>query len=129
MDVDSFSNRVREEYEQLLSESESREFDVSFELTGDVDVKFSGSRKNSDRWGEDNFAVDARLDVTVQEEETWEEESDQVEELTESVKHALRDVLGFTGPVIIRSSDDKCVRSWARRLIKTEEEETEETED
>lgn len=125
MDVNEFSDRVRQEYNQLLETDESKEFEVSDELTDNVDVKFSGARKDSDRWGENNFALDARIDVTVEEEDDWEEVSGQVENFTESMKHLLNDTVGFTGPVIIRSSDDKCVRSWARRLIKQEEEKEE----
>lgn len=122
MDMKSFSETVQEEYNQLLDESGSGKFEVSSELTEDIDVEFSGVRKNSDRWGENKFAVDARVDVSVQDEEDWTEVSDQVNEFTELIRQVLEDTLGYTGPVVIRSSDDRTVRSWARRLVKTEQE-------
>jgi hypothetical protein len=122
MDMKSFSETVQEEYNQLLDENGSGKFEVSSELTEDIDVEFSGVRKNNDRWGENKFAVDARVDVSVQDEENWAEVSDQVNEFTELIRQVLEDTLGYTGPVVIRSSDDRTVRSWARRLVKTEQE-------
>lgn len=122
MDMKSFSETVQEEYNQLLDENGSGKFEVSSELTEDIDVEFSGVRNNNDRWGENKFAVDARVDVSVQDEENWTEVSDQVNEFTELIRQVLEDTLGYTGPVVIRSSDDRTVRSWARRLVKTEQE-------
>lgn len=119
--MDENYEEIRRDFQRLDNpDSEEGEFEHEFDIQTEPNIKVTvtGEKKDSDRWGENKYAIDARISMQVEESEHWEESQDITSNFTSKIKTILRESVEFTGPVILRSSEDKTKRSWARRLIK-----------
>lgn len=119
--MDENYEEIRRNFQRLDNpDSEEGEFEHEFNIQTEPNIKVTvtGEKKDSDRWGENKYAIDARIHIQVEEFESWEESQDSISNFKNEIKTILRESIEFTGPVILRSSEDETTRSWARRLIK-----------
>lgn len=118
MDEDEFFSTVENQFKDLHN-PDCENFKEREEITDKdgFELEVSGIRKDSDRWGEHQYAIDANVKFTVEDESDWEELEDEVQRLTDKLQNLIHRSIRFTGPVVVRSTGNPCERSWARRLV------------
>lgn len=121
MDEDQFFGVIEEKF-RGLHDSDTESFTETYELELEgSELEVEGIRHDSDRWGENKYAVDGSVWFRVEDESDWEDIEERVDELCRRLKNLLSETIGFSGPVIVRSGDDKTERMWSRRIIHDKE--------
>lgn len=123
MKLKTFTDRADNRVSDLV-QRESEDFSVTYKSNDDPELEFklSGEAQEGDRWGENKFVVDLNLESSVKHPETWEEFSEEINDVTRRVRSVLMENVGFSGPIILRSSNNENEKSWARRVILDEDE-------
>lgn len=113
-----FSDEIVSKYEELKNTEDEDSFTITSKI-GESELVFSGESHRHDRWGKDQYAVDATVDLNQYTEDT---DLETVDSYLSEVKKAVNESIGYRGPVLLRSSEDERVLSWSRRLILNTEE-------
>jgi hypothetical protein len=100
-------------------DSDPTEFEQTFNISDSPMIKaiVRGEKNDNDRWGVDKYAVDARIDMKVNDVKVWEDEENAIDSFILQMKKILKESIGFSGPIILRANENETERSWARRLI------------
>lgn len=120
MEFDDFCDKVSNQLQELHSSDSDGFTETILDEESNIKISIEGNRKDSDRWGENKYAVDCTLDIIVQSESDWAEFSTKISNWVSELKTVISGSLGYNGPIVIRSSTDKKCRSWARRIIHKE---------
>lgn len=121
MEFNNFCDKVSDQLQELHSSDADEFTETIVDEESDIKISIEGNRKDSDRWGENKYAVDCTLDIIVQSESDWDEFSTEISNWINKLKPVISEPLGYNGPIVIRSSTDEKCRSWARRIIHKEE--------
>lgn len=120
-----FQNRVRERFDDLRNADGTHQFELEYTITESPKavITISGRRRDSDRWGQNKYATDANIDLSVDSRESIQDLESEITSAEDTIQEILNDTIGYSGPIILRSSENPTVISWARRLIQDESKE------
>ncbi len=121
-------NMLSEEtVESIKSNIQRCHNESSYDFSTDEEIKVDGSsfmvrvegeRLPTSRWGKDKYLIDIVVVIENNSEENWDSvSSDSIKQLETAVKEVLQTSLSYTGPLVVRSSDDITVKKWARRFL------------
>ena len=114
----SFVESIISQYQNLHNEdAEDFEETVTVESEPEMELTVVGCRNDANTWGENKYALDGTVRVSVENSGDWEEIKQSLEQVTDTLEDVVDETIGYDGPIIVRSGEDKTDREWSRRMI------------
>lgn len=117
----NIEDQIRTEYDKLMN-NESQAFELTENISEDpnLSINIKGQRDKKEQYNNNQYSIDTVISIEIDDKNRWNEVESKLKSIGDQIREINMDEIGLSAPVVFRSNSDPAVRTWARRIMHTE---------